>query len=60
MSLRQLLNFIYSWAIQRVESEKVEDWIAGLNQPFWTERKASRASTSTIEEELAVFRSAAG
>lgn len=58
MSVRQLLNFVYSWAIRQVDADKVEQWISDLDAPYW-ERKPSAARTANAaEEEKASFRAA--
>lgn len=58
MSLRQLLNFVYSWAVQRVDHEKVEQWLSDLNAPYWKTRPSAARTASAAEEEKDSFRAA--
>ena len=58
MSVRQLLNFVYSWAIQRVDPEKVEQWITDLNAPYWSRKPTPATAERRAQEERDSFRAA--
>lgn len=59
MNVRQLLNYVYAWAIQRIDSEKVEQWLSDLNAPYWRRQQETAAAVrNRAEEELASFRAA--
>ena len=59
MNVRQLLNFVYSWALQRIDSEKAEQWLSGLDAPYWRrQQQTATAVRNRAEEELESFRAA--
>lgn len=58
MSVRQLLNYVFSWAIQRVDHEKVEQWLSDLDAPYWVKRPGAAGSADRAEQEKAEFRAA--
>ncbi len=58
MSLRQLLNYVYVWARNRVDPEGLDDWLEELNRPDVASFSSRRVTPSTIEDEMAVFAAA--
>lgn len=61
MSLRQLLNFVFTWARDYIDPEKVQEWQDELHSPYWERQGAApQISASSAEDEKAVFRAAMG
>lgn len=59
MTPRQLLNFVYVWALGQVDPAKFEQWLSDLDTPYWRRQQASRAAArSRAEEEKESFRAA--
>ena len=58
MSLRQLLNFVYSWALQRIDSEELSTWKDELDEPYWKRSGRRVVTESVVEDELSAFAAA--
>lgn len=58
MSLRQLLNFVYSWALQRIDPEELSTWKDELDEPYWKRSSRRVVTESVVEDELSAFAAA--
>lgn len=58
MSIRpdRFLNAIYTWAIERIPADKMEQWLFQLKQPL--PGRESKQTDLTIEDEGASFMAA--
>ncbi|QKO02786.1 tail assembly chaperone [Microbacterium phage Kelcole] len=61
LNLRQFVNYVYTWALNRVSSEDVQRWIEDMNDPYWGDKRAiDNVPQRVVDDELAAFGKAFG
>lgn len=58
LSVRQLLNYVYVWALDRIPYDDREAWIDELNEQPRTD--PDEVAPEVVDDEMALFRQAQG